>query len=100
MQFLWKVSMDFVDSNVDNGHENGIFLSSSFFEEIIAVFKLKIISNWHRNRQKTEIFKLSKFYADLWNFSIEFVDLNVENGHQRGTFLSSSFFKRQLRFSS
>ena len=59
-----------------------------FYEEIIAVFKLKNISNWHRNRQKTQTFQ--SFHANFVEFPIHFVDWNVENGQQNKNWLSSS----------
>ena len=39
-----------------------------FYEEIIAVFKKKNISNWHRNRQKTQNFHFQSFYAVFVKF--------------------------------
>ena len=43
----------------------GIPCPVCFSEEIIAVFKLKIISNWHRSNKKPKILKPTKFLCSF-----------------------------------
>ena len=72
----------------------GIRRPVGFCGGIIAVFKLKNASNWHRNRQKPKIFKHSKFLCSFCQFFDRLRGWNVKDGHQRKTLLSSRFFRR------
>ena len=79
----------------------GIRCPVGFSEELIEVFKLKNISNRHRNRQKTENFSsFQSFYAIFVKFLIDFVQWNVENGSKVKIGGPVVFLKRSLRFSS
>ena len=73
---------DRLDWNVEKSEQGTSSLSGRLFEELIAVFKLKNISNRHRNGQKTQVFQFWKFLCNFCQISIDFWDWNVENGHQ------------------
>ena len=61
------------------------------YEEITVVFKLKKSQIGTEIDKKPKILQFLKFlYAIFVQFSIDFVDWDVENGHQSRNVLSSS----------
>ena len=56
-------SKDIVIGMLERVNKEQVGCPEAFSEELTAVFKLKTISNWHRNRQKT--IKISKFLCSF-----------------------------------
>ena len=64
-------------------------------EEILAVFQMKKISNWHRKWQKNpKISIFQSFYAFFVKLLTDFVNWKVLKGEQWKGWLSSSLFWR------
>ena len=57
-----KFLTDFVDWNVENSKQGKSISLVDVSEELIAVFQMKNLSNWHRKWQKTDDFQIFKVF--------------------------------------
>ena len=62
MQFLSTFSIDFEIWNVEKSQQGTSLLSSGHCRRDNCGFRVKKISNWHRNRQKTQKFPIFKVF--------------------------------------
>ena len=70
-----------------------------FFEEIIAVFKIKKISNSHRKRQKLPNFSIfQSFYKFFVKFLTQSVNWKILKGQQGKSWLSSKLVEKIIAF--
>ena len=81
-----KLSIDFVDKNVDNAQHGTSSLSSRLSEEIIAVFQMKKID--------TENFQ--SFNATFVKLLPDFVDWSVQKGQKGKNLLSIRLYGRVI----
>ena len=90
-----QVLTDFLDWNVLKGQQGEHWLSSSLYWRDICNVLNENITNWHRKRQKSQIFPIFKILFIFLKILTDFVDWNVEKG-QQGKNLLSSVLRKEI----
>ena len=77
-----KILTDFADWTVENGHQRRICCALAFYEEIIAVFKLKNFKLKPKMTKNPKFSNFQSFYAVFVKFMTDFFEWNVKKGQQ------------------
>ena len=91
-------SIDIVDQNVENDQQGTNTLFNRLFQELIAVFQIKVSQIDTENDKKPKTFHFSIFFAIFVKFLTDFVNCNVEKGQQGKNLLSSRLFRKVYWF--